>query len=220
MNAEERYSRQRDIVPIDKLKDKKVSVIGVGAVGRNVALQLASMGVNNLHLIDFDKVEESNIASQGYLEGDLGKYKVDATAAHCQLINGTIKVKVENNRFKGTTRPGRIVFCCVDDIEARKRIFSRIRNEVDLFIDGRMHAEAFRVLAAFDSESKSYYYNHTLFPAEEADQGSCTAKSTIYCASGLACFEAQILAKWLRDMPIQKDVLVNLLSNEIEVLKE
>lgn len=45
MNHEERYSRQRDLVPQEKLKGCRVTVVGVGAIGRQVALQLAAIGV-------------------------------------------------------------------------------------------------------------------------------------------------------------------------------
>ena len=90
MNTEqiqERYSRQKDIVPADRLAECKATVIGVGAIGRQVALQLTAIGVPWLQLIDFDVVEESNLASQGYLENDLGRHKVNATADICQNIN-------------------------------------------------------------------------------------------------------------------------------------
>jgi len=50
----ERYSRQRDIVPAERIADCKATVIGVGAIGRQVALQLAAMGIPWLQIIDFD----------------------------------------------------------------------------------------------------------------------------------------------------------------------
>ncbi len=59
---DERYSRQKDIVPADRLAECKATVIGVGAIGRQVALQLTAMGVPWLQIIDFDTVEESNLA--------------------------------------------------------------------------------------------------------------------------------------------------------------
>ena len=73
----ERFSRQRDIVPPERIADCKATVIGVGAIGRQVALQLSAMGIPWLQLVDHDKVEWSNLASQGYLEGDMGKLKVN-----------------------------------------------------------------------------------------------------------------------------------------------
>ncbi len=40
-----RFARQEDLVPRDRLADIRATVIGVGAIGRNVALQLAAIGV-------------------------------------------------------------------------------------------------------------------------------------------------------------------------------
>ena len=67
MNAEqqkERYMRQKDIVPADRLAACKATIIGVGAIGRQVALQLTAMGIPWLQLIDYDTVDASNLASQ------------------------------------------------------------------------------------------------------------------------------------------------------------
>jgi len=75
----ERHSRQRDIVPSDRIAECKATVVGVGAIGRQVVLQLTAMGVPWLQLIDFDEVESSNLASQGYLQNDLSRPKVQAT---------------------------------------------------------------------------------------------------------------------------------------------
>jgi len=50
----------------------KVTVIGVGAIGRQVALQLASIGVRRLQLVDFDAVDLTNVTTQGYLAEDVG----------------------------------------------------------------------------------------------------------------------------------------------------
>ena len=87
---EERYSRQRDIVPPERIAACHATVIGVGAIGRQVALQLTAMGVPWFQLIDHDVVEISNLASQGYLEADLGKLKVEATAEQCRRINSAV----------------------------------------------------------------------------------------------------------------------------------
>jgi len=99
-----------------------VTIVGVGAIGRQVALQLAAVGISRLQLIDFDYVEESNIASQGYLEEDLGKPKVDATGEFCCRINGELVVEVLPERFRRSVDVGDTVFCCVDSIDTRRLI--------------------------------------------------------------------------------------------------
>ena len=214
--SNDRYSRQEGLVLLDELENEEISVVGVGAVGRNVALQLTAMGVPNLHLLDFDKVEESNVASQGYFEADIGKYKIEAAAQTCQSINSLINLRLENDTYRKKSSLGKIVFCCVDKMSVRKLIFEGTNHRRKLLIDGRMLGEVFRVLSVWNEDS-SQYYSTTLFSDSEAIQGRCTARSTIYCANGLACFEVSCLTRWLRKEDLNADVLVNLACNEIEV---
>ena len=149
----ERYSRQKDIVPPDRLAACRATVIGVGAIGRQVALQLAAMGVPWLQLIDFDVVEPSNLASQGYLEEDLGRPKVEATGELCHRINHGLELHQENERFRRSMEIGNAVFCAVDKIEIRRLIWDAVKDKASFFTDGRMSAEVLRVLTACDAAS-------------------------------------------------------------------
>ncbi len=216
MNTSERYNRQRDIVPAERLATCKATVIGVGAIGRQVALQLAAMGIPWLQLIDFDNVEESNLASQGYLEEDLGKSKVVATAELCRRINSDLEIQQINDRFRRSMEIGNTVLCCVDKIDIRRLIWESIRDTAAFFADGRMSAEVLRVLVACDAAGREHYPS-TLFAAEEAYQGSCTAKTTIYCANIAAGLMVAQFTKYLRNMPVEADVQFNLLSLELTV---
>jgi len=216
MNADERYSRQHDIVPRERLTAYVPTVIGVGAIGRQVALQLAAMGVPDLRLIDFDVVEESNIASQGYREADLGKPKVEATAEACREINHDIVAEVTRDRFRRSMEIGSAVFCCVDKIDIRRLVWQAVQHRVDFFVDGRVSAEILRVLVACDAASCTYY-STTLFTPEEAYEGTCTAKTTIYCANIAAGLMVSQFAKYLRHLVIDPDIQINLLSCELTV---
>ena len=212
----ERYSRQKDIVPADRIANCKATVIGVGAIGRQVASQLTAIGIQWLQLIDFDSVEESNLASQGYLEDDLGRHKVDATADLCHQTNHNLELYTINERFKRTTKIGNVVFCCVDSITTRRLIWEAVKNKVNFYCDGRMSAEVLRVLTACDSQSRQHYPT-TLFQQEEAFVGPCTARTTIYCANIAAGLMVGQFAKYLRRLPIDPDIQMNLLASELSV---
>lgn len=217
MNAEqmkERYIRQKDIVPAERLADCKATVVGVGAIGRQVALQLSAMGIPWLQLIDFDLVEWSNLASQGYLEGDMGKLKVNATLDLCRRINARAEIHAVPERFRRSMKIGDIVFCTVDKIDARKLIWESVKDKARFFADGRMSAEVLRVITACDSESRKHYPS-TLFNAEEAFTGPCTAKTTIYCANIAAGLMLSQFTKYLRQLPIDYDIQLNLLASEL-----
>lgn len=212
----ERYIRQKDIVPADRLAACKATVVGVGAIGRQVALQLTAMGIPWLQLIDFDTVEISNLASQGYLEGNLNKLKVDATSDLCWQINSNMEIQALPERFRRSIEIGNVVFCAVDRIDVRRLIWQAVKDKVNFYCDGRMSAEVLRVLTASDYESRKHYPT-TLFNADEAFVGPCTAKTTIYCANIAAGFMLAQFTKYLRLLPVDPDIQVNLLASEINV---
>jgi len=59
-----RFARQENLVPRDRLVDIRTTVIGVGAIGRHVSLQLAAIGVPRIQLMDFDVVDDTNRTTQ------------------------------------------------------------------------------------------------------------------------------------------------------------
>ena len=215
----DRYSRQKDLVPSERLEGRKVLIIGVGATGRQIALQLAAMGIEHIQLVDHDTVEESNIASQGYWEEDLGKNKVDCTASVCRRINSKMTIECHPNRFDKGMNFGDTVFNCVDSIETRKEIWEDINESLDFYCDGRMADESFRILPVYNEATRKYYPT-TLFDKEEAYEGSCTAKTTIFCANIIAGMMISQFVKYLRGVPVEADVYYNLVASEMEVFQE
>ncbi len=211
---ENRDIRQRELVPPDKLTTIAVTVVGVGSIGRQTALQLAAIGVPELQLIDHDHVAEENLAPQGFFESDIGKSKVEAVGDLCRQINTEIKVTTARNKFRSMQFTGGVLMCAVDGIETRSTIFKAVKTRADLFVDGRMSAEYIRVLTAHDQASKDHYET-TLFSAGEAYQGACTGRSTIYCANIAAGLMVSQFAQWLRGCDIDKDIDLNLLTNEM-----
>ena len=216
--TKERYSRQQDIVPTDRLAGCRATVVGVGAIGRQVALQLTAIGIPWLQLIDFDTVEISNLASQGYLQDDLGRSKVETTAKLCRQINNDLQVHEANDRFRRRMEIGEVLFVCVDKIETRQLIWNAVKDGMSFFVDGRMSAEVLRVITACDEKGREHY-PQTLFTAEQAYAGPCTAKTTIYCSNIAAGFMLAQFTKYLRLLPVDPDIQVNLLSMEMNILE-
>jgi len=210
----QRDIRQRDIIPTDRLADLTVTVVGVGAVGRQVALQLAAIGVARLQLIDFDHVEVENLAPQGYFESDLDRLKVEATAELCLQMNSALDVQAIDGRFKRSMDVGDVLFNCVDSIETRRHIWQAVKDDVRFYADTRMSAEVVRILSVADAISRGHYPT-TLFAASEAHQGACTARSTLYSSNIAAGLAAGQFTKWLRGLPIDADVTLNILASEL-----
>jgi sulfur carrier protein ThiS adenylyltransferase len=211
-----RFQRQEDLVPKDRLADIKATVIGVGAIGRQVALQLAAVGVPRLQLVDFDVVDLSNVTTQGYYSADVGMTKVLATLAAIHQLDPAIQVEVIEDRYRPRMEIGQATFCCVDSIEARTAIWRSAKMRCHFWADGRMLGEVLRVLAAADAKGVDYYPT-TLFAQAEAQPGRCTARSTIYAAAIAAGLMVHQFTRWLRNLPVDCDISLNLLAGEWSV---
>jgi len=147
-------------------------------------------------------------------EHGLGRKKTTASAA---AVNRSVKIVPVAERFRRSMQVGNVLFCCVDEISTRKLIWEAVNTRIDFFADGRMAAEVLRVLVAAEEESRRHYPT-TLFSSEQAYQGSCTAKSTIFCANIAAGLMLSQFSRWLRRMPVESDICLNLLSTELTVL--
>lgn len=216
MHTFDRFERQRDLVPIDKLASLTITVIGCGAVGRQLAIQLAAIGVRKIQLVDFDLVETTNVTSQGYLQQDLGKLKVESTAEQLRLIDPTIQIEVIPDRYRPSFQNGEVVFSSVDSISSRAAIWRSVQDRCEFWADGRMLGETLRILTATDSASRGHYLS-TLFRQTEAQTGTCTSRSTIYAAGIAAGIMLHQFTRWLRQLTCDPDLTISLLASEITV---
>ena len=69
------------------LQAAQVAIFGLGGLGSNVAMWLARLGVGQLLLYDFDRVELSNLNRQYYFVEDVGEYKAVALLKHLRAVN-------------------------------------------------------------------------------------------------------------------------------------
>lgn len=85
---------------LDKLKSSSVAVIGIGGVGGYVCMMLARAGVENITLVDFDKVDETNINRQVVATSKtVGLEKTVVMKQMIEDINPKCVVKTYQNRF-------------------------------------------------------------------------------------------------------------------------
>jgi sulfur carrier protein ThiS adenylyltransferase len=93
-------------------------------------------------------------------------------------------------------------------------VWEAVKSQAAFFADARMAAEVVRVLAS-DRPATDAYYSTTLFDSGQAYAGACTAKSTIYTASIAAGLMVSQFTRWLRGLPVERDLLLNLLAAEL-----
>ena len=79
---------------MEKLKNAKVAVFGIGGVGGYAAEALVRSGIGEINIIDNDTVSPSNINRQIYaMNSTVGEYKVDAAEKRMLDINPDVKIK-------------------------------------------------------------------------------------------------------------------------------
>lgn len=86
-----------------KVSSASVAVCGIGGLGSNIAISLARAGVGKIHIIDFDRVDISNLNRQQYFPEQLGMYKTDALretlshiAPYCEITADCVKLDETN----------------------------------------------------------------------------------------------------------------------------
>ena len=126
---EDKFSRTEMLIGnegMEKLSNAKVAVFGLGGVGSFVCEGLARSGVGNFILVDFDKVDESNINRQLIATTKtIGKYKVDLMKERILEINPDANVEVYREFYTADSKIDIITedlsyaVDCVDTIMAK-----------------------------------------------------------------------------------------------------
>ncbi len=64
----------------------KIGIAGAGGIGSNVAVNLVRSSASALKIVDFDRVELSNLNRQFYFHDQIGRFKVEALAENLRRI--------------------------------------------------------------------------------------------------------------------------------------
>lgn len=123
-----------------KFSEATVAVCGLGGLGSNVAISLARSGVGKLMLIDFDRVDISNLNRQQYRISQLDMLKTEAMreslteiAPYCELELHNTKMKEEN--CISLLKNADVVCECFDNPESKAMLVNTVaENYPDKYI--------------------------------------------------------------------------------------
>ena len=202
------HLRQLDIIDPAQL-GIPIHIVGCGSVGSWTALTLAKMGATQLTLWDHDIVDEHNIPNQAYRPADIGIPKVEALGEIIEAMTGNA-ARILNRRFDGFVDSGMVIIA-VDSMDARNDLWRALRDQPLVWlIDSRMGAEVARILTVnVVSLAGQRDYGRTLYRSTEALQEPCTARSTAYCATGLASFIAAKVVKLVTGRSFSTDITID-----------
>ena len=128
----------------DKVKNARVLVVGAGALGNEVVKDLALFGVGHIYVVDFDRIELSNLTrSVMFREDDAynHSYKAEIVAKRAMEINPQIKViPIVGNLFSevgfGLYRMVDVVIGCLDSRIARYQLNRLCMRAGKSWVDG------------------------------------------------------------------------------------
>lgn len=192
--------RHLSVFSLHAFGTRRVDVIGAGATGSRIVLSLAKLGVENIHVWDFDKVEEHNVANQAFGLEHVGLLKVDALAQLVRAATGA-EITVHSEKVDGTQTLGDIVFLLTDTMSSRKEIWNgclKYKLRTSLMIETRMGADSGRVYAVDPNKPDHIRaWEEALYEDAETEVSACGASvsvgPTAEVISGLAVWQ---LIRW------------------------
>lgn len=217
MNKDVTKSRFSDADWFKSEEEQFIHIIGQGGTGSWTALFLSRIlkkgSKTILHLSDFDKYEEVNMAGQFVSNKDIDKNKAEASRDLLQQFSSltvkeinidTMKLDADNIVFYP------IVFSCVDNMKLRKEAFEnwiKYAKEVTiptLFIDPRLEAEAFQVYCV--TPDRAELYTKTLFDDSEVPDLACSLKQTSHIAAKCAATCVELYTNYTTNRLLGMDI--------------
>lgn len=99
-----------------------VAICGLGGLGSNIAISLARAGIGNLILIDFDRVDVTNLHRQQYKATQIGMFKTEALRENLKEIAPYITItthteRIREDNFEGLLAAADIICEAFDNAE-------------------------------------------------------------------------------------------------------
>jgi adenylyltransferase/sulfurtransferase len=184
-----RYSRQMMLPEIDaagqeRLANSRVLIIGIGGLGSSASIYLATAGVGHLVLVDFDKVELSNLQRQiVHSTADIDRSKVDSGRDHLLALNPEIKITTINRKLEGTAldeevKKADVVVDACDNFKTRFQINKAcITNTTPLVSAAAIRFEG--QISVFNPADKNSPCYQCLYSDDAIVAETCTANGVI-----------------------------------------
>ena len=112
-----------------------VAICGLGGLGSNIAIALARAGIGKLILIDFDRVDITNLHRQQYKASQIGMHKIDALADNLREIAPYIELEMHTARITEENvvtflKDADIVCEAFDDAECKAMLTDTVLSEI------------------------------------------------------------------------------------------
>lgn len=128
-----------------KLADVRLTLCGAGALGSNLAETLVRQGFRHLRVIDRDRVEEHNVSTQIYGEGDVGAWKVDVLRNHLFRAAGVeidaVRKELSDRTVRKLLKDSHIVVDTFDNSASRRLVRDHCRHAGPTCLHAGLYAD-------------------------------------------------------------------------------
>ena len=119
----------------ERFSSATVAICGLGGLGSNIAIALARAGIGKLILIDFDRVDITNLHRQQYKANQIGCYKTEALAENLLEIAPYTEVKavttkITEENFADFLKEADVVCEAFDDAEAKAMLVNGVLEQL------------------------------------------------------------------------------------------
>ncbi|MBQ7037167.1 MAG: thiamine biosynthesis protein ThiF [Clostridia bacterium] len=119
----------------EKISSATVCICGLGGLGSGIAIALARMGIGKLILIDFDKVDITNLHRQQYKANQIGMHKTEALKENLKEINPYLKmeihtIRLDENNAKDILSGADIICEAFDNAEVKAELVNFVLSEM------------------------------------------------------------------------------------------
>jgi len=204
-----RFGPLEKFAPRHRVVAETATVIGLGAVGRQVALQLTALGIPKLQLIDGAKVTTTDVTTKGFLHEDVGDARVDAVGGLCHRVEPMLDLDTIQDCFRPSFEVGTAVFCCIDSAPVRARILRVVASRTRFWGDARVSGETVRISAASVARGAKCHATPR-FDEKRARLVRRSTSSPLYVASLAASLLVYQFARYLRRMSPKVDATLDL----------
>ena len=198
-----RFDRQEELVPRARMLPESATVIGVGAVGRQVALQLVALGIPSLQLIDTGTVNLADVTAEGFLSEDVCSPKVNAVGGLCHRAEPLLDLQALCERIHPSQVTGANVFCCLAAKTDRSLIWEALHKHCRFWGDARRSAEVVRVLVSGDEDGHRRY--RRILADSDGDAAQPAAVPLAYMGALAAVLLVHQFVRHLRNQPLVTD---------------
>ena len=177
-----------------------VAVCGLGGLGSNIAVALARAGIGKLVLIDFDRVDVTNLHRQQYKINQIGMNKTDALSENLKEIAPYIEieshtVRITEDNAAELLKDADIICEAFDDVEAKAMLTNLVLEEMpDKFLVAASGMAGFG--SANTIKTRKVMKHFYLCGDEESDvqsEGSLVSSRVMLCAAHQAHTVLRIL---------------------------